>query len=119
MHITIYTFKKCRIVAAQTYRFFEAEVCAHECEGHRDAKPQGQDGHQGAEGDGSRGPLHPQDEVHQEEISKHNAEEIKTSFTTEPQDSAELNKNNVREHTQDTKVPSGGRWFSISHHQTL
>lgn len=51
--------------------FLEAEVGADESEGHGDAEPQSQDGHQRAEGDGCRGALAPQNQVHDEEVSEH------------------------------------------------
>ena len=52
----------------------EAEECSDEGQGHGHAEPQGQQGHQGEEGDGSWGSLVPQDQVHDEEQGKDNTE---------------------------------------------
>ena len=56
----------------QTHRFLESKVGTNKGEGHRDSKPQGQNSHQSAKGDCCWGTLHPKDQVHQEEVCKHN-----------------------------------------------
>lgn len=57
-----------------TYALLEAEVSPEEGEGHGDAEPERQDGHQRAEGHGRRRALAPQDQIHHEEVSKHHTE---------------------------------------------
>ena len=57
-------------MTAQTHRFLEAKVGAQKGEGHGDPEPQSQNGDEGAKGDGCGGTLHPQDQVHQEEVCK-------------------------------------------------
>ena len=51
----------------------EPEERADKGQGHRHPEPQGQQGHQREEGDRCAGPLVPQDQVHDEEVSKYNA----------------------------------------------
>ena len=51
----------------------EAEEGADEGQGHGDAEPEGQEGHQGKEGDGRGGALVPQDQVHREEVQEHDS----------------------------------------------
>jgi len=58
-----------------THSFLESKVGTNEGQGHRDSKPQSQNGHQSAKGDCCWGTLHPKDQVHQEEVCKHNARE--------------------------------------------
>lgn len=65
--------ESCTQVRGATHRFFEANKCTYKGERNGNAKPQCQDSYQCAERDGSRWALHPQNQIHQEEISKHNS----------------------------------------------
>lgn len=63
----------------QAYLLLEPEIRPNERQGDGYAKPHGQDGNQSAKGDGSRRSLHPEDEVHDEEVSKDNSAGKKTT----------------------------------------
>ena len=49
------------------WRLLESEVCTEEREGHRDSEPEGEQCDQRAKGDSSRGVLHPQCQIENEE----------------------------------------------------
>ena len=56
-----------------TYPLLEAKVGTDEDQGGGDKEPESQDGHQGAEGDGCRAVLIPQDEIEDEEDTEDDA----------------------------------------------
>lgn len=63
-----------------TYSLSVAKEGTNECERNRDQEPEGQESQQCGEGYGSTWTLVPQNQVHQEEQCKHNAETIMNYF---------------------------------------
>lgn len=56
----------------KTYPLLITKVGPNKCQWDRDTKPQGQQGYQGREGNGSTASLSPQNQIQKEEHPKHN-----------------------------------------------